>query len=192
MRNDEVGRIAFLGGDDWTAEGLADFLGHLAVLYNRMVVLRQDTARSPNGLIAQLYASRSRVSDHEKLSITGMVIQSPMNVSFEGLGEVIREIRETFKDIGWRGRLERELMEEQLGHTRAMNKAEEQLARVKVFDAAAAAVDRLGATPDEKKKIFKAILDPAEGVAQSMSDNALVVHEEQPLGASEDRPVDGE
>ena len=46
------------------------------------------------------------------MDIHSITIKSPGDININGLGEIVGEVRETFKDVSFRNKLEKKLLEE--------------------------------------------------------------------------------
>jgi len=102
--------IEFAGDDNWMVMDLYRFLHFLNVFYNRLYVLRKhETAKQKIGfaeLKKDLDNSLYKIEKGDELTVFEISLQSPLKISFQGSGEVLREVREFYKDIKYRNKQE--------------------------------------------------------------------------------------
>lgn len=166
--------ITISGGDRWTVEELTEFLGHLYVLYNRISVLREERQQVPARLSRQMYASKSRVADPEKMTVESLTIRSPMEISLTGIAEIIREAREAVKDI-YRNPLERRKLEQQIEHEEKLNDVELAESKLRLLRDANRTMLELGIPEGERRATLKALYAPASEAADMVVEKDLKI-----------------
>lgn len=103
--------IKLQGTEKWTALELYRFLHFTNIVYNRLIILEKNKHNDYDDLIKKLRLSFKYIEDKETLSVSSLSINSPFNISFEGSGEIIRQLRKFWKDWKFRNDQERELGE---------------------------------------------------------------------------------
>lgn len=166
--------ITISGGDRWTVEELTEFLGHLYVLYNRISVLREERHQVPARLSRQLYASKSRVAEQQKMTVESLTIRSPMEINLRGIAEIIREARQAVKDI-YRNPLERRKLEQQIEHEEKLNDVELAQSKLRLLRDANQTMLELGIPEGERRATLKALYAPASEAADMIVEKDLEI-----------------
>ena len=166
--------ITISGGDRWTVEDLTEFLGHLYVLYNRISVLREERHKVPARLSRQMYASKSRVAEQQKMVVESLTIRSPMEINLQGIAAIIREAREAVKDI-YRNPLERRKLEQQIEHEEKLNDIEIAASKLRLLRDANQTMLELGIPEEERRATLKALYDPAREAADIVVEKDLEI-----------------
>lgn len=98
---------------------LQRFLHRLNVFYNRLYILDQfvnDEAKltEVNQLKSGLFYSLYLVPKSDSLYVHSISIESPGDININGIGEIFQEIRESYKDLSFRNKLDKKLLEEKV------------------------------------------------------------------------------
>ena len=177
MKSNPIEHLRFLGPDGWTAEDLTELLKNLYVLYNRTIILNAERQSSPAALLRKLDGSKSRIDDQDRLVIQSLTIRSPIKLDLKGLGEPVKQIRGLIRDLQGGNQIELEARKEALLHRKVMNRVEEREKQLGLLVKALDAADKVGATPEERKKIVEAIFHPAQELASVMNRKRLQLEE---------------
>jgi hypothetical protein len=177
MGDGEQGNLATLaisGGDDWTVEELTELLGHMYVLYNRISVLKETRRKAPARLSRQMYGSKGRVPQARKMTVESLTIQSPMTINFQGVGQIIKEVREAVKDF-YRNPIERRQLEQQLEHQAKMNDIKLAESKLRLIRDANQTMLEIGVSDEERQASLKALQDPASDAADIIAQKKLKI-----------------
>lgn len=74
--------------------------------------------------LAFIYDNILTIAPDDQLTVGKVRMGSPGNISFEGIGEVLQQVRETIKDMRWRDRHERETAEMEMQQSRELHRLE--------------------------------------------------------------------
>lgn len=168
--------IDFKASEEWSVADLYRFFQQLNILYNRIYVIShyipsalRTNSTHVRGLDQRLLSSLSEVPKKEQLKVSWIEIHSPAKFSFEGVGGIIKEVREWIMDAQYRRELDKQEKTEQLEHQREMNSIESEKARVELFCKKVEALKKAGL---EEKEIQRLLL-PSEKIAEMMSQKQI-------------------
>ena len=164
------GLIRFSGEEDWSVTDLYQFFHHLNIFYNRIHVLKMDSARDSRKLKQLLDNSLSYVKSSDVLQIESLEIRSPALLSLKGIGEVIREIRELVKDVSYRMRLDKREKELELKHKKAAHELELAIKRTKLINDQVNLLKNAGCTEAQIQENIRKLTAPAGKMFSIMAD----------------------
>lgn len=164
------GLIRFSGEEDWSVTDLYQFFHHLNILYNRLYVLKMDSARDSGKLKQLLDNSLSYVKSGDVLQIESLEIRSPALFSLKGIGEVIREIREFVKDVSYRTRLEKREKELELEYKEAVHELDMAIKRTKLISDQVNLLKNAGFTEAQIQDNIRKLTSPAGKMFNIMTD----------------------
>ena len=102
--------IHFRARDRWSVADLYRFFLALNVLYNRLYVFHFYFKKDFEALQSSLINSLNYIEYDDELKIDKIIMESPANISLDGVGEIIKQLREIAKDITYRNRIEKEML----------------------------------------------------------------------------------
>ena len=110
----------------------------------------------------------------KKIVVSSLTIQSPMSIGLDGIGEIIREVRETVKDF-YRNPRERQMLDQQLSHDAEMKKIKLAKSKLKLIRSANRTFDGLGLSKEDKNASIKALFDPANEASKLIQRKDLTI-----------------
>lgn len=158
----KVDTIKFVAKDKWLVMDLYRFSHALNVLYNRLYVFNLYVKEGYEALANSLVNSLYYIADGDELRVESLIIQSPAEFNFKGVGEAIREIREYIK-----GRKFGDRQEEEFGEIELMRQ------RILLMKEA-------GYTDEEIKEIVGMYLTPAKKITKQIEKNRIEFFEDKP------------
>lgn len=175
MKDDQ---IAFTGDDSWLVMDLYRFLHFLNVFYNRLYVLKKyERATQKLGfseIKKDLDNSLYQIEKGDELKVVEISLQSPLNLSFQGIGEILKEVREFFKDVRYRNKQEEQEQELIIAERAAdlqMKESEAELMEIKVIRKKLSLLKDAGLSNDEVREITKSLINPAQKMVKSGENN---------------------
>jgi len=100
--------LKFVGKDQWLVIDMYRFLHYLNVFYNRLYVLMSTETFEYYLLSNNLKYSLDNINKGYELKINSIFMRSPFEISLNGIGDILKEIREFYKDISYRNKFEQE------------------------------------------------------------------------------------
>ena len=170
--------IEFAGDDNWMVVDLYRFLHSLNVFYNRLYVLNEhEKVIQKIGFVElkkELDNSLYQIEKGDELTVFKISLQSPMKISFQGSGEVLKEIREFYKDIKYRNKQEEHehaiIIEERVAELQ-IKESEAELMQVKVIREKYSLLKMSGYSDDEAREIIKSLINPAQKMIKGGESN---------------------
>jgi hypothetical protein len=158
----QVDTIKFAARDKWLVMDLYRFLHAMNIFYNRLYVFDSYVKEGYKSLKEILMYSLYYVADGDELSVESLIMKSPAEFNFKGVGEAIREIREYIKDHKFRNRQEKEFGEIELMRRRILLMKE------------------AGFTDEEIKKVIGIYLTAAKKINTQIDENRIELIEDKP------------
>ncbi len=177
MRNS---RIRFHTKDEWLLIELYEFIHSLNVFYNRLYVFKFHFNKELSSFKYALDTSLYYVNNEDALFVNSLTIGSPGFFDFGGLGEILREIREFYKDFMYRNRQEEESGDIDLDRKRA----DLELQNSEVIRRKIRALEEAGFSKEEIKEIITKLITPAEKMINSVEKKDIHILED--FGDSDD------
>lgn len=154
--------MKFVAKDKWMVMDLYRFFHAMNIFYNRLYVFDSYIKEGYKSLKEALMYSLYYVADGDELRVESLIMQSPAEFNFKGVGETIREIREYFK-----GRKFRDRQEEEFGEIELMRR------RILLMKEA-------GYTDEEIKEIVGMYLIEAKKINRQIDKNRIELIEDKP------------
>lgn len=160
---DHQSELGFTTSDDWTVQDFHTFFHQLNILYNRIYVLDELVESEKVRKISNvLYGSLSRMDSTNQLLLQSIEIHSPGEFSLIGVGSILREFRELWKDVSYRNKIEKQDLEEDLRHKRSINRLTEQGATQEIILKRLKKMKEIGYDKDQIEFAQKALEDPLD------------------------------
>lgn len=162
--------IKLQGSEKWTAFELYRFLHYTNIVYNRLIILEKHKHNDYDDLMKRLRLSFKYIEDTETLSVSSLSINSPFNISFEGSGEIIRQLREFWKDWKFRNDQEKELGKLRIDQER-------ELGQLRILREKNNLYYELGFSEQEVREIMKSLTTPLKKLIKN-SNNASLINDD--------------
>lgn len=182
------GTIKFKGDDDWLVVDLYRFLHYLNVFYNRLYVL-EKYSNSDNLMFNSEYPILKKYLDNSlnyiakgnELSVSSIKLQSPFEIKVNGLSDIIKEIREFYKDKTYRIKLdkkEKELAIEERQIAVEEKKVDLKIKQLELVEKKISFLKRNGYTDEQCNEIIKTLINPANKMLKSgEKNNVQIAHD---------------
>jgi len=173
-------QISFAGDDSWLVVDLYRFLHFLNVFYNRLYILNkyEKAIHVPTFSVIKKNLDNSlyNIDKGNELTVSKISLQSPLQISFQGSGEVLREIREFYKDIKYRNKQDEQEKALTIAE-KALNlqekEYESELMNVKLIREKLSLMKDAGCSDDEIREIAKSLINPAQKMIKSGESNNI-------------------
>lgn len=172
----EQTEIGFDATEDWSVEDFYNFFHQLNILYNRLYVLQEiKESGKKKKLKYALYGSLSSVKGNDQLIVKSIEIHSPGDFNLLGVDKVIKQLRESLKDIMFKNRQERESGDEELRHKKVMNSLKESAGMQKILSNQITVMKQLNYDQEQIDIGVKALGDPIAQLAEISSDRKVAL-----------------
>ena len=170
-----MSEIGFKAREDWTVADLQQFFHQLNILYNRLYVFEEFRVEKKGRLATHLDNSLSRVPIDSVLLVKSLEIHSPAEFNFQGLGEVLSQIRKLVKDLLYENRIDKGKNEEELRHAGEMNQMDEAIKRTEVMKSQIELMRQAGLPESEIQNCLRKLIDPAGKMLSIMHEKKVEV-----------------
>lgn len=172
---DSMNKIGFSAYEEWTVMDLQVFFHQLNILYNRLYVINGLKPGMKVSLDGILNNSLAKVRVEEQLRVDYIEIHSPAEFSFIGLDKIIAQLRDLIKDLTYRNKLESQMMEQKLLHSKRLNDLEVQSKEMAIFEKQIGIMKEAGFSTKEIQDASQRLIDPAKRIAAVMMQRSVVV-----------------
>ena len=172
-----MSKIYFKAREDWSVTDLHTFFHQLCILYNRLYVVN-SLSKGTKSIEKALTGSKSRVPEEYQLQVRYVEIHSPAKFCFEGLGEVVEQLRFFWQDLFYANRLNRKFGEQSLAHQEKLNQIQIERERSNFLIERAVNLRERGLTDAQISQTFDEILKPFEKIRDIAIEKGVSLDEE--------------
>jgi hypothetical protein len=157
--------LLFRSKGDWAIRDLHEYFHQTNILYNRLYVIRYRLRGSNMPAPQLLISSLSLVPESAELSLRHIELRSPGSFSLEGIGEILAELRGTWRDLRYANSIDKQRQQQELTTKQRMDDLEVALKHTELVERQVDLLKKAGVPEGEIQECILRIVQPMSKMA---------------------------